>query len=185
MKRYKHTESVTHLHIIIIIIIIISIDACGMVQTKRDFRTDTYLVASAGQIQNLKIFSLTWDWRWKMFYVPLIYNGDALRVLDHMTTLFLHESDFKVTLNIPSCSWCIKVKYNFFVYHQDQKNEILKHVMAPVARLQKSGCVYEYRGGVLLWHYEYKDGAAVQHYEYKGVVASCTTMNVWGWWITI
>ena len=56
VKRYKHTETVTHLHIIIIII---SIDACGMVQTKRDFRTDTYLVASAGQIQNLKIFSLT------------------------------------------------------------------------------------------------------------------------------
>ena len=72
----------------------------------------------------------------------------------------------------------LKVKYIFFVYHQYQKNEILNHVMAPVARLQKSGCVYEYRGGILLWHYVYKGGAMVQHYEYEGVVAPCTTMNV-------
>ena len=96
-----------------------------------------------------------------MICVPLIYNGDALRVLDHMTTLFLHESDFKVSLNfyplaLHALKWII-----IFVYHPDQKNEILKHVMAPVARLQKSGCVYEYRGGILLWHYEYKGGTMV------------------------
>ena len=34
---------------------------------------------------------------------------------------------------------CIKLKYNFFVYHQDQKNEILKHVMVPVASYKSRG----------------------------------------------
>ena len=76
---------------------------------------------------------------------------------------FVEESLLKVTpicfcyysskLNECSKAWYAARSHapdNFFVYHQDQKNEILKHVMAPVARLQKSGCVYEYRGGVLL-----------------------------------